>query len=194
MNAVATNPAIDAKPALLKLDIGCGKNKATGFHGVDQHAFEGVDTVLDVRVAPWPWADESVGELHSSHFVEHLTSLERVTFFNEAYRVLMWAGTVRIITPNWSHECAYGDPTHQWPPLSGWVARYLQKAWRVRNAPHTDAEQTKGFGYTCDFDWRISGTWDGWLKDRSNEEKAFWMQRGVNSTLELIIDLVKTKR
>ena len=72
----------------LKLDIGCGKNKAPGFHGVDSLDFEGVDTVLDVRQTPWPWEDNSVDEVHSSHFVEHLTNPERVKFWNELYRVM----------------------------------------------------------------------------------------------------------
>jgi predicted SAM-dependent methyltransferase len=178
----------------VKLDIGCGIKKLPGFHGVDQHAFVGVDTVLDVRLTPWPWREESVSEIHSSHFLEHLTAPERVTFFNESYRVLAWDGTVRIVTPHWSHDCAYGDPTHQWPPLSPWVALYLQKTWRIRNAPHTDAEQTGGFGYACDFDWKTSGTRDQWLMDHPDKERMFWMQHGVNSTFEVVIELRKAKR
>ena len=31
-----------------KLDIGCGKNKKEGFHGVDQYKMDGVDTVCNL--------------------------------------------------------------------------------------------------------------------------------------------------
>ncbi len=71
---------------MIKLDIGCGKNKTKSndqfpFTGVDVLAFDGVDLVLDVRQTPWPWADESVDEVFSSHFLEHLDGDERICLF-----------------------------------------------------------------------------------------------------------------
>ena len=102
---------------MTKLDIGCGKNKKEGFLGVDQYAMEGVDVVMDVR-GVWPWEDNSIDEVHSSHFVEHLTATERVHFYNELHRVLKNGAKAMIITPHWASNRAYGDPTHQWPPVS----------------------------------------------------------------------------
>jgi hypothetical protein len=167
---------------VLKLDIGCGKNKVSGFEGIDSIAFEGVDHVLDVRQIPWPFEDNSVDEVHSSHFVEHLTGEERVSFFNELSRVMKKGAQARIITPHWSHACAYGDPTHQWPPMSEWFAYYLNKGWRDQNAPHT--------GYTCDFDFTVAGSWDPWLETRNQETKVFAMNRYINSYRDLIVTLV----
>ena len=132
-----------AAPAPLKLDLGCGKRKQEGFHGVDIRAFEGVDTVLDIGSSPWPWPDSSVEEIYCSHFVEHLTALGRIHFANECYRVLKKDAKVTVITPNWSSARAYGDLTHQWPPVSEWWFLYLNKDWRKDNAPHNDF-------YTCD--------------------------------------------
>ncbi len=178
MNAVA-----DEVPAPeIKLDIGCGKNKQSGFTGVDCAGFDGVDQVLDVRVLPWPWADGSVTEIHTSHFVEHLTREEWVPFFNEAHRVLKKTGTLRVIVPHWSHACAYGDPTHK-SFCSEWMAYYLNKQWRETNAPHT--------GYDCDFDFVVGGTWDSWLDVRHQEAKMFAMQKYVNSYRDLILTLTK---
>jgi hypothetical protein len=59
-----------------------------------------------------------------------------------------------IIVPHWASTRAYGDPTHQWPPVSEFFFLYLDKEWRAANAPHTDAEHWPA-GYTCDF----TGTW-----------------------------------
>jgi hypothetical protein len=63
----------------------------------------------------------------------------------------------------------------------------------MANAPHADVKWNPA-GYSCDFDWGSSGTWDGWLQTRNDETKVFWMQRGVNSCRDLIINLTKTKR
>lgn len=167
----------------LKLDFGCGKNKAAGFHGVDSIAFDGVDTVLDVRKTPWPWEDSSVDEVHTSHFVEHLTGTERVAFFNELYRVMKKGAQARVITPHWSNACSYGDPTHQWPPMSEWYAYYLNKGWRDVNAPHA--------GFTCDFDFVVGGSWDSWLEVRNMDTRVFAMSRYINSYRDLIVTLTK---
>src|SRR5262245_40653975 len=141
----ASRAKLVAAPAPVKIDFGCGPRKREGFLGVDILAFPGVDTVLDVRKTPWPWHDEGVAEAHASHFLEHLTGPERVGFLNELYRVLIWGGTALIIVPHWTNACAYGDPTHQWPPMSEWAPLYWNKIWRDSNAPHT--------GFTCDFDF-----------------------------------------
>ncbi len=104
-------------------------------------------------------------------------------FFNELYRVMKPGGKALIITPDWSHACAYGDPTHKWPPLSSWYALYLNKGWRDVNAPHAP--------YTCDFDWSHGASWDDWLTVRNDEFKAFAMQRYINSVRDLHINLVR---
>lgn len=176
------NAVVEQNVAPLKIDIGCGKSKQAGFIGVDSIAFEGVDIVHDVR-EPWPWQDDTVEEVHSSHFVEHLTGPERVKFWNELHRVMKKGATARIITPHWSHACAYGDPTHQWPPMSEWAVYYLNKGWRDVNAPHT--------ALTCDFDYTVGGSWDGWLETRNQETKVFAMQHYANSYRDLIFTLTK---
>lgn len=173
--------AVTEPAPLLRLDLGCGKNPRQGFEGVDSLDF-GQKHKIDLR-QPWPWADESVDEVHSSHFVEHLTGAERIHFFNELGRVLKKGARAFIITPDWTNDCAYGDPTHQWPPMSRWYPLYLHKDWRAGNAPHV--------GYTCDFDYTIGGSWDGWLETRNMEFKLFAMQRYTNSLRDLQVTLTK---
>lgn len=134
-------------PAPVRLDLGCGKTKKAGFTGIDSRPFDGVDLVADLREA-WPWNDSSVDEVHCSHFLEHLTAAERIHFVNELYRVLKSDAQAAIIVPHWASCRAYGDLTHQWPPVSEFWFYYLSKAWRAENAPHND-------GYCCDF----AATW-----------------------------------
>lgn len=132
-----------AEPAFLRLDLGCGKNPKPGFVGVDSRKF-GQDVVLDLR-KPWPWQNGSVEEVYCSHFIEHLTAEERVHFANELHRVLQVGAKATVIAPHWNSPRAYGDLTHQWPPVCEWWFLYLNKGWRESQAPHNDQ-------YTCDFE------------------------------------------
>lgn len=134
----------------MRLDLGCGKNKREGFIGVDSIQFDGVDIVQDLK-EKWQWEDDSVEEIHASHFLEHFDSFERIHILNESYRVLKPGGKMTIITPHWASCRAYGDPTHKWPPVSEFGWYYLSKQWRDGNAPHTDAENIEG-GFKCNFE------------------------------------------
>lgn len=145
MNAVAE---VEEKP-LLKLDLGAGKNKKPGFLGVDRRPFEGVDVVTDLNTV-WPWPDNSVEEIHMSHVLEHFTGPQRVHIFNEMYRVLVKGGKATIATPHWCSNRAYGDFTHQWPPVSEMLYFYISRKWRQENAPDNDIEWNPD-GYNCDF-------------------------------------------
>ena len=163
----------------MKLDLGCGPRPREGFDGVDIQPGDGVKHVVDLR-QPWPWADGSVEAVHSSHFVEHLTGAERVHFFNELHRVLAPKAQATIIVPHWSHDCAYGDPTHEWPPISEWTLLYTNAEWRRANAPHT--------GYTCDFDFTYGHNIDVACAGRSRE----WLEFAVRHYRNVIREIHAT--
>lgn len=116
----------------LKLDLGCGQNKTPGFTGVDLYAPE-VDVRLDLFKFPWPWKDGSVTEIVASHFLEHVPQALRWPFMSECWRILKEEGVMRIVVPNWKSERAYGDMTHEWPPVTTMFFFYLSKAWREAN-------------------------------------------------------------
>jgi SAM-dependent methyltransferase len=166
----------------LKLDLGCGKAKKEGFLGVDALKFESVDVVADLR-KQWPWKDATVEEVHCSHFLEHLTGEERVHFFNELYRVLKPAAKATIVCPHWSSERAYGDPTHKWPPVTGFSFYYLSKVWREGNAPHTE--------YVCDFEasWGFALAHPWQLK--AQEVQMFAMGHYTNVCNDIVATVLK---
>jgi hypothetical protein len=178
---------------LLKLDLGCGAAKKEGFIGVDSRKFPGVDQVVNLAEAiesglfgspvykAWPWKDGSVEEVHCSHFVEHLTAPERIHFVNELYRVLSPEGKATVITPHWASCRAYGDLTHQWPPVSEMWFCYLLKAWRDTQAPHNDA-------YTCDFDVTYGFTLHPALQARAED----YRQHAVANFKEAAQDIMAT--
>ena len=156
--AAELSKALKQKPPL-RIDLGCGKNKRKDgdWIGVDEIKFDGVDVVLNIGKQKWPWKDGTVDEVHASHFVEHLKPEERIHFVNELQRVLknptyqdgkVVSGFATVITPHWASQRAYGDLTHQWPPVSEFWFYYLDKDWRAVNAPHN-----------VDYKCHLSVTW-----------------------------------
>lgn len=135
----------------MKIDLGCGPNKKEGFIGLDQYPFPNVDHVLRLGADILPFDAGTVEEAHASHFIEHLTATERCHLLNELYRVMKPGAKATIIVPHWGSNRAYGDPTHQWPPIGEMWFYYLGREWRLSQAPHTDKSNWPQ-GYDCDFD------------------------------------------
>lgn len=174
----------------IKLDLGCGKNKKEGFTGVDRRRFEGVDVVHDFLKFPWPWKDESVEEVHMSHCLEHFHGPDRVKIFNELYRIMQKGAKATIITPHWSSGRAYGDFTHVWPPVSGFMYFYLSKKWRDENAPDTDIEWNPA-GYSCDFEATWGFTMHPDVANKNQERQIFAMTFYIEATQDIVATLTK---
>ena len=193
------NAVVETK--LLKLNLGCGKDIRKDWVNVDVRAFEGVDVICNLAeqrdyqgsslgFKPWPWPDDSVEEAHMSHMLEHFTALERMFVFNELYRVLVKGGKATIITPWWASGRAYGDPTHRWPPVCEMSYYYLNREWRMANAPHTDSQWMKG-GYNCDFDHSGGYTWHPEVAVRNAEYQMYAAKFLKESAQDLIVTVVR---
>lgn len=176
----------------MKLDIGCGPNKKEGFIGVDQYSFPNVDVVTDLT-AKWPWENSTIEEIHCSHTLEHFTADQRMHVLNEMYRVLKPGGKATIITPHWASHRAYGDPTHQWPPVSEMAYCYWNKGWRDGNAPHTDISNLKN-GFNCDFDWTCASSYNvGQFVGRNQEYVNFALTNYKDAAMDLIGTITSRK-
>ena len=170
----------------LKLDLGCGRNKLPGYHGVDKYSPD-ADTKLDLFVFPWPWTDGSVSEIHASHFIEHIPQEKRWPFFEECWRVLKPNGIMRVFVPSWKSERAYGDMTHVWPPVVAMAFFYLSKAWREAN------KLTYGqYDLKCNFDHQAGPTGiNGEFQSRSYEAQVFACAHYLESYQDMWVTLEK---
>jgi len=99
---------------LIKLDIGCGKNKKRGYIGIDIDPKSDADIISSALNLPFD--NESVDEIYSSHLVEHLLPEEAKKFFNEIYRVLRKGGKAFLkIDRDWSERRLFKkDYTHKY--------------------------------------------------------------------------------
>lgn len=201
---------------VLKLDLGCGKNKAQGFLGIDRRKFEGVDGITDLTAKRWifdgegfeglvrmqgsleAWylPDSSVTEVHCSHFLEHLNHNQedpaRVRFMNELYRVLIPGGKATIITPHWASNRAYGDFTHADKPVSEMFYYYISKTWRETNAPDNDIQWNPD-GYSCDFDATWGYSLHPNIVSRNQEYQSHALQFWKEAAQDLHATLVAKK-
>jgi len=175
---------------MTKIDLGCGPRKKEGFIGVDQYAMENVDVVLDIGTAAWPWEDGSVEEIHASHFLEHMTARQRVHVMNEAFRVMKDGAKMTVITPHWASNRAYGDFTHQWPPVAEMFYYYLKQEWRNGNASHTDIKWNPE-GFSCNFDATWGYSFSPELAARHADHVQFALQNYKEAATDLYATLIK---
>lgn len=174
----------------MKLNLGSGKSKLEGFIGVDIKQFPEVEVVHDLGKVRWPFDDDSCDEAVASHFLEHLSGKERIFFFNELFRVLKRGAKCTIVTPHWASTRAYGDVTHQWPPVSEFFYFYLSKAWRKDNAPHEDGPPD---GYCCDFEATWGYSLHPTLAVRNQEFQQFALGNYKEAALDMQATVIAKK-
>lgn len=115
----------------MKLDIACGQNKQPGFKGVDIAPGPGVDFVWDLEKFPWiPFEDNSVSEVHCSHYIEHTQDLMK--FMDEVWRICEDGAKVVFLCPYYTSIRCWQDPTHK-RAMSEASFLYFQKEWREAN-------------------------------------------------------------
>jgi len=89
---------IPAEPnSPLRIDLGCGNAKREGFVGLDFVEGPQVDYILDLTRDPFPFDDDSVDEVFSAHFLEHIDEPNHV--FSEIGRVCRDGATIVFYTP-----------------------------------------------------------------------------------------------
>lgn len=98
---------------LVKIDVGCGSRKPEGYIGIDKTKYDEVDIVLDCRFNRLPFDDDSVDEIRTSHFLEHLTFEEVIFIMNEFYRVLKQGHLLEIIVPHGLSFAGMADLSHK---------------------------------------------------------------------------------
>lgn len=162
----------------LRLDLGSGPHPRKGFRGVDLHC--GPERV-DLSVFPWPWADGSVDEVWSSHFVEHLTSLQWIGFVDELHRILKPGGRAVIVHPALKSARSWQDPTHlDHIPAERW--QYVSREWRAFNdLDHPPYP-------TCDFAYEVAASFaPGW--EHRTPEACF---AAASLSWDVVLDLQVT--
>lgn len=191
--AAKRKPKLFVPTEPLRLDLGSGPRPAEGFRGVD--IVPGVtDFCVDLCAPiPWPWADNSVDELRSSHVIEHLDAgyiyppgyAGRIDvllyFFDEAFRVAKPGVTFTFQWPALQSVRAFQDPTHRrFIPAETTI--YLSREGRKQMG-------VEHYGAKCNWIGNIQPTIQApietdedkamALRADSSDEKQAWMQKRI---------------
>lgn len=79
-----------------KVNLGCGTQHLDGYLNVDIN--EPADAIMDIRKLSFN--DNSVGEIYSSHVLEHFSEREMFIVLNEIHRVLKPGGVLSLDIPD----------------------------------------------------------------------------------------------
>lgn len=104
-----------------KVYLGAGSHRIPGWIHLDAYPFEGIDVVCDVT-AGLPFEDNSVDEIYSQDFLEHLPPESKIPVMNEIWRVLKKGGTMEHIVPQAGSQNDFGSPSH----LSHWTQQQFE--------------------------------------------------------------------
>jgi cephalosporin hydroxylase len=117
-NAVTTRSStpIGAGRSELKIELG-GGNRARGEGWLNVDVIESADVTHDLNSVPWPFADDSVDAVYSSHCLEHLHSMNQV--FVEICRVCRVGARVELRLPHpASHMAMVESHRHVFSPVA----------------------------------------------------------------------------
>lgn len=194
-------PQVVPSGPLVKYDLACGANCKDGFEGVDRvKVNDKVKQIVDLMKFPWPWEDNSVDELHCSHFIEHLPLRDveerdfdfnptrglasdrylgkdfLFAFFDECYRILKPDGWLHIVCPSVRNERAFQDPTHR---------RFIsQMTFAYVQVPERKSMNLMHYNVACDYKVELMFTHATELQ-ALNPEHA---QRRLGAEWNLIFD------
>lgn len=174
-----TKKVVEEKP--LRLDLGCGPScyvdeKGTKFTGIDKVKLEGVDIVHDLTKFPYPFADNSVDEIRSSHFLEHIDGPTRMKMMDELWRIMKGGAKAIHVFPYYKSQRYYQDPTHAWPPIVENSFLYFNKQWRETN-------KLDYYDIHCNFDFVLNyhfgpENWQVWSNKqemvRNSAMRNYW--------------------
>lgn len=171
----------DKNESTIRLDLACGQNKREGFTGVDAVEMECVDIVCDLESFPWQWEDNSVDELHCSHYIEHTSDL--TAFMDECWRILKPGGQMTVVAPYYTSVRCWQDPTHK-RAISENTFLYYNKGWR-------EEARLSHYAIKADFDFSYGYSFAPEWAVRSDTARQFALKHYWNVVADLMVTLTK---
>ncbi len=136
---------------MIKVNLGSGYKRFSGFVNVDGDPLVKPDYLVDLEKESLPFDDNSVEEIKAHHILEHIGD----NFFNlmkEMYRVCAPRAIIDIEVPHHRHDNFYGDPTHVRFITIDLLKQFSKKynQWHIKTY-----NSSSGFGLRLNVDFEI---------------------------------------
>lgn len=96
-----------------KLNIGSGSVLKQGYVNIDIMPHKGVDALVDLNHAPYPFKDDTFDEVFSDHVIAHLWSFHKT--ITELIRITKDGGRIVVKASYFPSTKWFGDPDHKIP-------------------------------------------------------------------------------
>lgn len=93
----------------MKINVGCGNIKLSGFVGVDRFPCGAAEILCDITKT-LPFRDDSIDEVNLDNVIEHIHDIP--SLMREIFRISKPGAIVTIITPHLSSLASWRDSTH----------------------------------------------------------------------------------
>ncbi len=177
----------------MKLNIGCGFNKKSGYINIDKFAECQPDLKMDVEVIPWMFKDNAVEEVVFYHSLEHMGA--DATLFlgiiKELYRVCKPGAIIQINVPHPRHDDFINDPTHVriiTPELLKLFSKKQNLLWKEQGYSNSQLALYLGVDFeTLSFTYFIEEKFIQLLNtNKITEDDLFEMSRERNNVVKEI--------
>jgi len=94
-----------------KINLGCGLDIKKGYINLDTIKLKGVNVVHDLNKFPYPFKENEIDEIYTSHVLEHVQDF--ILVMKELHRICKNKAIISIRVPHFSCGVSYRDPTHK---------------------------------------------------------------------------------
>lgn len=190
---------------LLKINLGAGFNKISGFLSIDKEPSTKPDVLFDLETFPWIWKTNSVINVIFNHSLEHLGQMVDTykKIIKELYRICIDDAIIEIRAPWWRHDHWIADPTHVRPitPLGlALLSKKNNEMWIKMGAANSSLALWWGVDFQIVSLFYVSDatmwqrTFPGIPRDDINQQKTLHENSNINNLVcELQFSLVTKK-
>lgn len=96
----------------LVVELGCGEKKRSDSSiGIDVIGYKNVDIVGDVYDVLRLFPENSIDQVYSYHFIEHVSDVSALLLILS--KIVKSNGVIEIVVPHFSNPYFFSDPTHK---------------------------------------------------------------------------------
>lgn len=175
----------------VKINIGCGNKKLTGFINVDSDPEVSPDLVVDLEKFPWPWADGSVNHIVAKDILEHLgnTSRDFIRVIQEMYRISTDSAMWEVQVPHHRADIALDDPTHVRLITPTTFKLFDQKrALELIEAGQSESRLSLQYGVdieVCEVQYSWASHWLERLNKKEITQDELWMALATHNNVAM---------